>query len=383
MIAIALAAIPLLIWIYLLLGRGGFWREFLHTTAPPELPRITEKRVAAIIPARDEAAVIGQAVTSLLLQDFPAPLHIFVVDDGSTDGTADLARHAAERAGKPESLTVIEAPPLAPGWTGKLWALAYGIAQAEPFRPDYLLFSDADIYDGPNTLRELVAIAATGNYELASYMVALTCRTVPEKALLPAFAFFFLKLYPPAWVRSQSFKTAAAAGGCVLIRPAALEAAGGLESIRNQIIDDCALARAMKRSGGRTWMGLTREAESIRPYSTFAEIGRMISRTAFDQLHHSPLLLILTVLGMLITYVLPIALLFSGQRLAVEISAAALVLMACAYTPAVRFYKRNLLWVLALPLIALFYAAATVHSAIEYWRGRGGLWKGRIQDMRP
>ncbi|MGA8029843.1 MAG: glycosyltransferase [Bryobacteraceae bacterium] len=362
--------IPLLIWIYLLKGRGDFWRvsRLLSRLAPS----LSGKRIIAIIPARNEAAIIGQAVTSLLKQN----VEVIVVDDDSSDGTTEAARVAED------NLTILPGQPLPPGWTGKLWALSQGVAHADTLAPDYLLFTDADIRHGPNSVAELVSIAESRVFDLASYMVKLTCATPAEKALIPAFVFFFLTLYPPRWIAFERSKTAAAAGGCILIRPEALRKIGGLAAIRSEIIDDCALARAVKRSGGRIWMGLTASTRSIRSYGSFAEIGRMISRTAFSQLRHSPLVLVATLLALFITYLLPPILLFSDQRLMIQFGIAAWLLMSICYLPMVRFYRLSPLWALSLPLVAAFYAGATIHSAIRYWTGLGGEWKGRVQDMR-
>jgi hopene-associated glycosyltransferase HpnB len=365
---IALAALPVIIWLYLLFGRGMFWRISVE---PPE--RAGRRRVIAVIPARNEAEVIGRALHSLS----PQVEHVVVVDDASSDNTAEIARACGR------NITVLSGKPLAFGWTGKLWALAQGVGRAKTLAPDYLLFTDADIEHGPGSIAALVAIAEERKLELASYMVRLACVTTAEKALIPAFVFFFLKLYPPKWIASPRAKAAGAAGGCILIRPEALDRIGGLAAIRNEVIDDCALARAIKRTGGRIWLGLTRDARSIRSYGGFAEIGRMISRTAFNQLHHSALLLAGTVLGLFVTYAAPPLLILTGRPLPMALAAIAWLLMSVAYLPMVRFYNRSALWSLTLPLIAVFYLGATLHSATQYWRGRGGAWKGRAQDVRP
>lgn len=370
-----LAAIPVIIWTYLLRARGGFWQVSKHVPSPQPLPD-TSKSVIAVIPARNEAEVIGDAITSLIKQDYRAVQLIVLVDDASTDGTAEVAKLAAG------NLVIIPAQPLIPGWTGKLWALSQGVAYAATLEPDYLLLTDADIRHGHESVSNLVAIAKAGNYDVASFMVKLACRTTAEKALIPAFVFFFLKLYPPAWIRSSRFRTAGAADGCILIRTDTLRKIGGLAAIRAEVIDDCALARAVKRAGGRVWMGLTPDTESMRSYGSFAEIGRMISRTAFSQLHHSALLLIGTVAGLFLTYLSPPLLLLSRRRTPRACGGTAWLLMSVAYLPMVRFYKRSVFWSLSLPAVALFYAGATVHSAIQYWRGRGGAWKGRVQDRR-
>ncbi len=368
----------LAIWIYLLVGRGRFWsvRRQLPTV---DLSHVPKKRVAVVIPARNEADVVSEPITSLLVQNWPT-LHVYLVDDASSDATARVAYAAAEKAGASDRLTVIKAEPLPAGWTGKLWAVHQGTNRALAAGPDYLLLTDADIRHGATSIAELVSIAESGQYDLASYMVQLACSTNAEKALIPAFVFFFLMLYPPAWISSSSSHTAGAAGGCILIRAQALRRIGGVQSIRNEVIDDCALARAVKRSGGKVWMGLTDQTRSVRSYGTFGEIEHMIARTAFNQLHHSGWLLLGTVLGLCITYLAPPLLLLSGRPAAVIIGAAAWALMALAYLPMVHFYRQRFLWSLALPAIAAFYLAATVHSAFRYWRGVGGTWKGRVQD---
>ena len=380
MILRAAAALPLLIWLYLLLGRGGFWRvpRRCAPLAGPAVPR----SVVAVIPARDEAAVIGRAVDSLLTQAFAGTLHVVVVDDGSSDDTGGVATAAAAAAGASSHLTVIRGAPLAPGWTGKLWALSQGLAIATARGPDYLLLTDADIYHGPDNIAALVANADTNARDLVSYMVRLSTATLAERCLMPAFVFFFFKLYPPAWIASARLRTAAAAGGCMLLRPGALASIGGLQSIRAEIIDDCALARAVKAAGGSIWLGLTRTARSLRTYGSFAEVGRLISRTAFNQLHHSYALLAATLAGLALTYIAPPLLLLTRDPATMVLGAAAWALMTLAFRPMVRFYRLAPLWSACLPAIALFYGGATLHSALQYARGRGGHWKGRAQDQR-
>jgi hopene-associated glycosyltransferase HpnB len=367
------AGLSLAIWVYLLFFRGGFWKVgglFYSERA------VGQARVVVVMAARDEADVIGTAVTSLLGQEFAGWLHVVVVDDSSSDGTAGLALQAARALGREADLTVITGKPLASGWTGKLWALSQGVEAAEPWQADFLLFTDADIRHGTSCVRELVSIAAERQLDLASYMVKLQCRTLPEKLLIPPFVFFFLKLYPPAWIASEKRRTAGAAGGCVLLRPAMLRAIGGLHAIRNELIDDCALARAVKRQGGRIWLGLTDGSESIRPYRRFGEIGRMISRSAFRQLEHSVWLLAGAVAGLVVSYLAPVGLMFAGSRVA----GVCYLVMAGVYWPMVRFYKLSGWWCFLLPAAAGFYLGATVFSAVAYWRGRGGVWKGRVQD---
>ena len=377
-----IGAVPVVIWIYLLAGRGGFWR----LAAVPVLPRpqTAAKTVVVLIPARNEAAVIGAAVTSLMRQSFSGVINLIVIDDDSADGTAAAATAAATAAagavGALPHLTVLRGAPLPQGWTGKLWALSQGVTAAARYQPDYLLFTDADIRHGRDSVATLVAHAEAQERDLVSHMVKLSTAAAAERLLIPAFVFFFFKLYPPAWVADPRRKLAAAAGGCILIRPRALERMGGLQAIRARIIDDCALARAVKDSGGRIWLGPARDTCSIRIYGSYAEIGSMISRTAFAQLGHSYLLLAATVAGLFFTYLLPVALLFVANPLLRGLGVAALVLMSLCYLPMIRFYGLAAPWCLGLPAIAVFYLGAVIHSAVQYARGSGGKWKGRVQD---
>jgi hopene-associated glycosyltransferase HpnB len=375
----ALAAAPLLIWLYLLWCRAGFWR--LSQRLPAPHAEVPHARVAVIIPARDEAALIGDSIRSLLQQSYRGQLDVIAVDDGSTDGTAEEAIRAAVEIGAAARLMVLRGAPLPAGWSGKLWAMSQGVEAASGLNADYLLLTDADIHHEPDAVAALVAKAETAHCDLVSCMVELRAQTVAERALVPAFVFFFFMLYPPDWIASRGSRTAAAAGGCMLMRPRALAAIGGLASIRSALIDDCALARATKAAGGDIWLGLTRSARSTRPYGSFAAVGRMISRTAFNQLHHSYLLLAATLAGLGITYVLPPALLLSGDRVSIACGAGAWTLMTIAYGPIVRFYRLPMPWALTLPVVAVFYAAATAHSAMQYALRRGGDWKGRVQDL--
>jgi hopene-associated glycosyltransferase HpnB len=354
------------IWAYLLAARGGFW--LMHEDRPEGALPDPAPSVTAVIPARNEGETVGLAAGSLAHQKYPGDFHIVVVDDASDDDTAEIARSAAP----PDLLTVIRAEPLPRGWTGKLWAVDQGIRQS---RPDYYLLTDADIVHPIANVAALAARAEAGGYDLVSYMATLRCDTLAERALIPAFVFYFFMLYPPAWIRNPRRRTAGAAGGCMLVRRAALERIGGIERIRGELIDDCALAREIKRSGGRVWLGLNSGTRSIRRYESFGEIGHMISRTAFTQLRYSGLLLAGTLAGLALTYLAPPALALSGSRY----GALAWALMAASYVPALQFYRRSWLWAPLLPLTAVFYAAATIQSALAYWRGSGGMWKGRAQ----
>jgi hopene-associated glycosyltransferase HpnB len=377
---IALACVPLLIWIYLLLGRNGFWRVS-RAFAPVSDGSVLNATVVAVTPARNEAESIGQTVRSLMQQNNTNPLRIIVVDDESSDDTAKIAQTVGASLNRSSLLTVLHSRPRPDGWTGKMWAVGQGVAEAETLRPDFLLLTDADIQHAPTSVSELMELATSGHYDLVSYMVKLNCETVAEQALIPAFVFFFFLLYPPAAVRSPRWNLAGAAGGCMLIRTAALQRAGGIANIRSEVIDDCALAKAVKSSGGRVWLGLTPHTRSLRKYVTWSEIEHMIARTAFNQLRHSWLLLFGTCIGLALTYLLPITLLFSGRPTPAIIGLITWMLMSAAYFPMIRFYETNPLWSLSLPFAALFYMAATVHSAIQHATGRGGQWKGRTQDI--
>ena len=373
-----MAVVSVLIWVYLLLGRGRFWHVAAHRAAI--LPPAAARRVVVVIPARNEAAVIGTAVASLARQTFSGPIHLIVIDDGSTDGTAEAALAAARAAGALPCFELLRGTALPSGWTGKLWALSQGVTAAAELNADYLLFSDADTCHGPTSVAALVADAEANDRDLVSHMVKLSVATAAERLLVPAFVFFFFKLYPPPWIADPQRTLAAAAGGCILMRPEALARAGGLQAIRSHIIDDCALARAVKRSGGRISLQLADETTSLRTYASFAEIGAMISRTAFAQLRHSYLTLAATLLGLFLTYLLPAVLLFIGDPPLVCLGLAALLLMSLCYLPMVRFYGLFPLWSLCLPVIAVFYTGAVIHSAVQYARGSGGMWKGRVQD---
>ncbi|MDE2228587.1 MAG: glycosyltransferase [Alphaproteobacteria bacterium] len=373
------ALLALLIWSYLLLGRGLFWlpRLFKPSPAPKSWPRVT-----AVVPARDEAATVGAAVTSLLKQDYAGAFSVVLVDDHSGDDTARIARDAAAALGMADRLRIVAAPPLPGGWTGKLWALSTGVrAAVEAGAPDLYLFTDADIAHHPRNLAELAARIGTG-YDLVSLMVRLHCRSAAERFLIPAFVYFFAMLYPFAWSNDPRKHMAAAAGGCMLMQRTAFERIGGFEAVKGEMIDDCALARAVKR-GGRIWLGLTRETRSLRAYPSLAGIWNVIARTAYAQLGYSVLMLLATVAALGVTFLAPVLVLPAGG-LAAMLGFAAWAVMSVTYVPMLRFYGLSAYRALLLPAIAAVYLAATVASAWRHWRGRGGEWKGRVSwQNRP
>ena len=374
--ALVIAGAAFAAWVYLLLGRGFFWlpRFLPRAPAPQHWPS-----VAAIVPARNEAAHVGAAIASLLAQDYRGDFSVVLVDDHSSDGTAEIARGAAARAGSAARFATVAARPLPPGWSGKLWALGEGVGlvAARPAPPDLLLFTDADIEHHPRNLAELAAALDHGQRDLVSLMVRLRCASLAERFLVPAFVFFFAMLYPFAWAGDPRRRTAAAAGGCILVRREAYERSGGFAAIRGALIDDCALARAMKR-GGSILLALTAETHSLRPYPRLADLCAMVARTAYAQLGYNPLLLGVTVLGLALVFLAPPLLLLAGGA-AAWLGLGAWAAMALAYAPMLRFYRRSPLWAPLLPVVALVYLAATVQSALLHYRGRGGLWKGRVQ----
>jgi hopene-associated glycosyltransferase HpnB len=384
MLAQILAALALAIWLYLLLARGGFWLSSQRDEGP-SAPVKAWPALAVVIPARDEAEGIGACIGSLIRQDYPAQWRIVLVDDGSSDGTAAIARQAATalaptgQSGE-DSLHVVAGAPLPAGWTGKLWAVTQGIEVAMRMAPapEYLLLSDADIVYAPDTLTSLVARAQAGGLVLASLMVKLRCESLAERALIPAFIFFFEMLYPFAWINRAKSTTAGAAGGCMLVHAGTLRQAGGIEAIRNALIDDCALAKILKAQGP-IWLGLTERAHSIRRYPDFEDIRRMVARSAYAQLHYSPIILLGVLAGMALTYLAPPLLALFGTGWARHLGLAAWVLMAVALQPTLRFYRVSPFWGIGLPAIAFCYTLFTLDSAVQFWRGKGGLWKGRIQ----
>lgn len=379
MVANLTALAALIVWIYLITARGMFWLASECEPAPA-VPK-TWPAVVGVIPARDEAGVIGEAIRSLLHQDYPGPLSIVVVDDQSTDGTADAARRAADSAGAMDRLSVLSGVPLPEGWTGKLWAMKQGIEHAQKISPTYLLLTDADIVYAPDSVARLVSRSSADGLVLNSLMVRLRCESFAERALIPAFIFFFQMLYPFSWVNRRDRVTAAAAGGCMLAHADAVRAAGGIEAIRGELIDDCALASAMKKQGAIR-LGLTGRIRSNRPYPQINDIRLMVVRSAYAQLRYSPLVLAGTVIGITLTYLAPVLFALFGHGLAQILGFVSWGMMAIAFQPTLRLYKVSPLWGLLLPAIALAYMAFTIDSAYQTIRGRGGLWKGRVQARK-
>ncbi len=373
------ATLVLAIWLYLMVGRGRFWLAGERDSRNEPGPPAAWPRVLAVIPARDEAETIGTTIRSLLGQTYKGRFSIILVDDESRDGTAAAARAAAAAAGAADRLTVLPGRPLPTGWTGKLWAVAQGVEQATAGEaPDFLLLTDADITYAPDALARLVARAQAGGTVLTSLMAKLRCVSLAERCFVPAFIYFFQMVYPFAWVNRPAHPMAGAAGGCMLVRPDALQAAGGIAAIRGALIDDCALGAALKKQGP-IWLGLTERVKSARPYDNIGDIRRMVARSAYAQLGYSPLNLLGTVLGLTVTFLAGPILAVAGQGLPQILGAATWALVALSYQPILRFYGRSPLWGVALPAIALAYMAFTLDSAYQHALGRGGMWKGRAQ----
>lgn len=367
--------VPLIIWLGLAFAHHGFWR--FRERDDRNMPKAPESwpSVTAVVPARDEAEGIVATLQSLLDQDYTGHFHVILVDDQSTDGTADLARKLED-----PRIEIIEGEDHPKGWTGKLYAQKQGIDAATTWRtPDYLWFTDADIVHAPDTLRSLVSRAEDGNLVLTTLMAKLRCKSLAEKLFVPAFVFFFSMLYPFGAVNNRRSKIAGAAGGCMLVNATALQNAGGIERIRTEIIDDCAMGRLMK-SQGPVWLGLTNRSVSVRPYPDMAEIHHMVSRTAYAQLHYNPLALFGTLIGLALMFVAPVADVFLGG-LYTLCGVASWIIMALIFQPMLKFYGRSPLWGIALPLIGLIYGLFTFDSAFQHWMGRGGMWKGRAQAI--
>jgi hopene-associated glycosyltransferase HpnB len=380
----SLAILALAAWLWLLLARRGFWRALPRIEQMRDPPPAVWPAVAAVVPARDEAALVERTLRSLLAQDYAGELAIVLVDDHSADGTAAIAQRLARAAARP--LEVVAAPPLPPGWSGKLWALTRGLEHAGQLAPraDHVLLTDADVAHARDSLARLLARAEARRLDLVSLMVRLRCESLWERLLVPPFVFFFQLLYPFGAVSDPGSPVAAAAGGCMLVRRQALRAAGGVAAIRGELIDDVALARAIKRrpGGGRIWLGLTTTSTSLRPYRALGEIWVMVARTADVQLRHSLPLLGLAMLGLTLAFILPpLALavgVLAGEVLVAGAGALALCGMALAFWPTVRLYRLGAGWALTLPLAAALFGAMTLDSAWRFRRGAGGRWKGRL-----
>lgn len=364
--------VPLGVWLYLLLFHRGFWRLRERDTLPVADP-VRWPSVVAVVPARNEADVIQRSLGSLIAQDYPGDFHIVLVDDQSDDGTGDLARgmHSPR-------LTVLTGAARPTGWTGKLWAMHQGSERAATMAPEFIWFTDADIAHSPDNLRHLVARAEENGKVLVSLMARLSCKTAAEHFLIPAFVFFFDMLFPFGAVNDPKSRVAAAAGGCMLARRRPLENAGGIAAIRHNIIDDCALGRAMKRQGP-IWLGLTDRAISLRPYEHLSDIRHMVTRSAYAQLGYSPLVLAGTLFGLAMVYIAPVMTALFAWGISQLAGWAAWIIMAVMFQPILRFYRQSPLWGAALPVIGAFYAAYTLESALQYRAGRGGMWKGRAQ----
>ena len=367
--AAMIVLLALLIWIYLFLAHGGYWQSGpeLPAATPPQFPQVD-----IVVPARDEALTIAAAIASLLAQDYRGAFRVILVDDNSSDGTAALAGTAAS-TDMAACLQVITLRSKPAGWSGKLWAVSQGIAAGHA---PILLLTDADIVHDPRHLSSLVAKLLHSEVHMVSEMVRLNCSSIAERALVPAFVYFFQMLYPFSRVNDPASRVAAAAGGTILIRRDALQRVGGIEAIKHSLIDDVALARAVKASGP-IFLGHSALAASVRPYARFADIWHMISRTAFTQLRYSAALLTLTLIGLTLVWLVPATAILFGRGWLRTSGAAAYAMATFSYMPTLRRYGRSPAWALALPLIAVFYMAATLGSAVNYWRGRGARWKSR------
>ncbi len=384
-VLIAVSVLATAAWVYLLAGHGGFWRTGVRLPAGTGGPRPAAwPAVVAVVPARDEAAILPQTLPTLLAQDYPGEFAVVLVDDASTDGTGAVAA----ALGRDGPLRLVPGRALPPGWAGKVWAMAQGAEAAGEC--GFLLFTDADIGFAPGAVTSLVQAAVAGDWDLVSQMALLRAETGWERWIVPAFVYFFAQLYPFRRVGAARSRTAAAAGGCMLVRREALAAAGGLARIAGARIDDVALARLLKRGPARArcWLGWTTQVRSRRPYPRLADLWDMIARSAYTQLRFSPALLAGTVAGLVWLYLLPpLAAIAGVAALAAGAGAAAAglagaglagwLLMSVSFLPVLRLYRLSPLRAPALPGVALLYAAMTVDSARRHRAGRGGVWKGR------
>ena len=383
MLLLILVSLALIIWLYLIIFHGQFWlcNQYLKENKLVDSPKIS-----VIIPARNEAEVLPISLTSIANQDYQGEFNVNLINDQSTDNTQEIAQQITKNFSELVKINIIQGQDLPEGWTGKLWAIKQGIDYSKKtFQPDYFLLTDADIKHSQNNLKQLVAKAEKDNLELVSLMVLLRCQSFWEKLLIPAFVFFFQKLYPFPWVNNPHQKTAAAAGGCILIHAKALERIGGIEVLKDALIDDCTLASFVKKTlpeNKSMWLGLTDQVYSLRSYADFKSIFNMVSRTAFTQLNYSLPLLFGTLIGMFITYLIsPLGLilgLINHNLLIILLSSLTWLLMAISYYPTLKLYKLSLLWGFNLPWIAFLYSVMTFNSALRYWQGERGKWKGRV-----
>ena len=387
-IVIGILCLSLLIWLFLLLFWGQFWQGKTNL----DLLIANEKddnyleypNVWAVVPVRNEAEVIADSLGSLLQQDYPGNFNIVLVDDQSTDKTTAIAEDLARELNCSAKLHIVTGKTLPAGWKGKLWAIAQGIdyISTQDIQPDYLLLTDGDIQHDQDNLEKLVNFAEIKQLDLVSLMVLLRCQSFWEKLLIPAFVFFFEKLYPFDWVNNPQKSIAAAAGGCILIRRQTLEAIGGIAAIRDALIDDCSLAQKVKAQNYKIWLGLTERNLSLRPYDDLKSIWDMVARNAYTQLNYSVWLLLITAIGMIILYLSsPIALIIGISYQSIAIAGLGVViwgLMAIAYWPTIKLYQLPFWWSFSLPAIAFLYTLMTIDSARKYWLGKGENWKGRI-----
>ena len=385
MIGLVIAASGAAVWAYLALARGGFWlgqeNDRVMRDALVDVPDGFDwPAVTAVIPARNESAFVGSTVGSLLRQDYRGLLQVVVVDDHSDDDTAGVASLAAAEAGASDRLTVIAAAPLPPGWTGKLWAVTQGLnlANQAGSPAEFILLTDGDVHYDPDAVSALVWNVVKQRRVLSSLMVGLHCQSFVEHMFIPAFVFFFQMLYPFAWVNDAKHRTAAAAGGCMLVRRQSLADAGGIQAIRSELIDDVALSRRMKRQGP-IHLALGAMARSLRPCASFAAIRQMVTRTAYAQLNRSGCLLLGVVAAMLLVFVGPVVVAALGAGWTRALGLSAWFVMAALFVPMARRYHVSPAWGIALPVIASIYLLFTVESAVQHWLGRGGVWKGRAQ----
>jgi hopene-associated glycosyltransferase HpnB len=400
MLALSIAcAVAAVAWAYLVAGHGGYWRTTQWLPLVSRDPD-TWPDVVAVVPARNEAEMLPATLPALLGQEYPGALTVVVIDDRSSDGTAEVAAKLGD--GRP--LRVIAGTAAPAGWAGKVWAMAQGLGAAglppalgaSPEPAGYVLFTDADIALAARTLRDLVAAAEADDRDLVSQMALLRTATGWERVVVPAFVYFFAQLYPFRRVNVPGSRTAAAAGGCMLVRRGALEKSGGLAPISGALIDDVAMGRMIKHQRGRCWLGLSRQVVSVRPYPGLASLWQMVARSAYTQLNYSPALLTATIIGLLFLYVLPpagavigLAALLSGgaaagpAALAAGVGLAGWALMSLSYLPMLRLYRLSPLRAPSLPLIALLYAGMTADSARRHHTGRGAQWRGRTNQTLP